>query len=498
MPPGRNDPCPCNSGRKYKHCCLAAASAEVLAPEVLLWRRMRRVLEGFPEQMLAFVLRTYGDEAVDEAWGEFTLWNAAYGSFDFASPYIPVFLPWMYHRWARDAGETDITDAALHGLTPTRTYLTRKGRSLDTLQRTYLEACLNAPMSFHEVLDCDPGQGMRLRDVFTGATHSVMESSASHSLDRGDVLYAQVVEVQGICMLEACSSVVIPPQRKIELIQLRRELQKGLGSESRAIDIEDREDILRECYLRMADEVLNPRPPMLQNTDGDPLALQRLQFDIVSPALTFERLKHLEVTQSESELRERAEHDASGALQRVRFTWSRHGNAVHAGWDNTILGHIEIDRQCLTLEVNSDRRADEGKRLIEQTLGDAARYRHTTALPIDDVGVTRIANNSALPTAFSAPDPMQAPETQAHMAAFMAQHIDTWPEQSLPALDGRTPLEAIRDADGREMVEALVQLFERNPAYSHDPTLIPHLRARLGLAGSAVDDARVSTRSAPV
>ncbi|PTB17092.1 hypothetical protein C9I57_30045 [Trinickia symbiotica] len=23
--PGRNDPCPCGSGKKYKHCCLNAA-----------------------------------------------------------------------------------------------------------------------------------------------------------------------------------------------------------------------------------------------------------------------------------------------------------------------------------------------------------------------------------------------------------------------------------------------------------------------------------------
>lgn len=26
-PPGRNDPCPCGSGRKYKHCCLAKDEA---------------------------------------------------------------------------------------------------------------------------------------------------------------------------------------------------------------------------------------------------------------------------------------------------------------------------------------------------------------------------------------------------------------------------------------------------------------------------------------
>ena len=489
MPTGRNDPCPCSSGRKYKHCCLASASAEALAPELVLWRRLRRVLEGVPERMFEFLVRIYGDSAVDEAWGAFTLWDETYGAFDYESPFLPVFLPWAYHRWSPDAAETDITDATLLGQAPTRTYLKRKGRNLDPLQREFLEACLSTPLGFHEVLDCDPGKGMRLRDMFTGAAHSVLESSASQSLQVGDVLYAQVVRIQGICLLEACSSVIIPPQRKIELIQLRRELQQGMGAGSRTMDDKDREDILRERYLRMADEALNPRPPILLNTDGDALAPQRLLFDIDSPEFAFERLMHLETSQSESELREHMEHDANGALQSVRFTWSRHGNAQHADWDNTLLGHIQIDGQRLTLEVNSNRRADEGGRLIAQALGDAARYISTTAQPLEDVGALREANNSVLPAAFPAPDPMQAPEIQTYLAAFMVKQVDAWPEQSLPALDGRTPLEAIRDADGREMVEAMVQQFERTPTYTQDPTLIPRLRARLGL-GISSDDAR--------
>lgn len=31
MKPGRNDPCPCGSGKKYKHCCYAKDSAELAA-----------------------------------------------------------------------------------------------------------------------------------------------------------------------------------------------------------------------------------------------------------------------------------------------------------------------------------------------------------------------------------------------------------------------------------------------------------------------------------
>jgi len=35
MKPGRNDPCPCGSGEKYKHCCGRVAAAAVSAPQML-------------------------------------------------------------------------------------------------------------------------------------------------------------------------------------------------------------------------------------------------------------------------------------------------------------------------------------------------------------------------------------------------------------------------------------------------------------------------------
>jgi hypothetical protein len=66
---GRNDPCPCGSGKKYKHCCLNAGNAQVAAPQVaaptdLTWRRMRGLLDGFPNEMLRFTKQAYGASAV--------------------------------------------------------------------------------------------------------------------------------------------------------------------------------------------------------------------------------------------------------------------------------------------------------------------------------------------------------------------------------------------------------------------------------------------------
>ena len=59
------------------------------------------------------------------------------------------------------------------------------------------------------------------------------------------------------------------------------------------------------------------------------------------------------------------------------------------------------------------------------------------------------------------------------------------PEDKLPALNGKTPLQAVKTRDGKEMVEALLMKFERSGKDSNpplDPAIIAELRERLGLA----------------
>ena len=51
---GRNDPCPCGSGKKFKKCCLAKNEAA----------RPRRVTVGTPEHFIT-ALRPELDDAVD-------------------------------------------------------------------------------------------------------------------------------------------------------------------------------------------------------------------------------------------------------------------------------------------------------------------------------------------------------------------------------------------------------------------------------------------------
>ena len=125
MKPGRNDPCPCGSGKKYKHCCLNAGSVPATAPAHLTWRRLRALLDGYPTEMLRFIKEAYGPLAMHEAWDEFTGHDDR--EFDPHTPLMQLFMPWFFHCWAPDPIDTEVVKESPHGVIPTAAYLSTKG-----------------------------------------------------------------------------------------------------------------------------------------------------------------------------------------------------------------------------------------------------------------------------------------------------------------------------------------------------------------------------------
>ena len=478
----RNAPCPCGSGKKYKHCCHAVDTAQEDSPDLLTWRRVRRALDGYVPRMLTFVVDVYGRDAIHEAWHEFNAFEEDADEFDPDTPHIQLFMPWFFHCWAPDAHDTTVEDVSLLDRSPTTEYLARRGRSLEPALRAYLTACASTPLSFYEVMSRQPDRGFTAHDILTGEEFAVLERSASATLAVNDIVFAQIVRVDGIAMLEACPPFGIPPINKIAILDLRDKMLRGAErvtvDELRDYDIE-----LRDLYLSMADAVHYPELPQLQNTDGHVLSPQQLIFDIDSIDTCFEVLKSLAHDSTDDELLESAQRDRAGALKRVRFDWSKAGNARNPGWNNTVLGSIDISRKRLTCVVNSDERAEELRGLIEARLGSGVRYRLTNMQSIE--AAMAKGQGRSKPSEAERADRyrlQQEPAVVAEIQRLMAAHYDTWPSHPLPALGGQTPEQAVRDATGREKVEALLRQMERGAAQrAQDPQILLSVRERLGL-----------------
>jgi hypothetical protein len=473
---GRNDPCPCGSGRKHKQCCLAAASG----PTDLLWHRLRQVIDPLVADLLTFSRGEYGDALIEEAWEEFALEENAQ-PFSPETVHMPVFIPWFLFEWLPDPAATAVPVDLLDEF-PIAAGFLRRARRIQPLLAQYIQACLETPFSFLEVVAITPGTGFQLRNVLTGGEHEVTERSASQGCRVGDILFAKTVTVDHLTVLDGCGPALIPPVEKPAIIALRRQLRRGRRSVTDGI-VRDFDIEVREVYLEITDRLLNPRPPRLQNTDGEVLSFHRVTWEIPSARAAFDALAPVAQGTEGVELPDDATYSATGELETVDFSWLREGNAKHRSWTNTVLGTFRINGRRLTVEVNSKERARLARLLVDDAM-PAAVYRGTVVESID----AALTAHRATPPAERAARDREAeelhrdPALQKHMTEFLRQHCRGWIDSSLPALGGKTPRQAMRTRDGREMVEALLVGLERqgdSELMPLDPSILAEVRATL-------------------
>lgn len=480
---GRNDSCPCGSGKKYKQCCLKEKTSN--PPEDVLWHRLRQVLDGLPIDLLKFSQSYYGPAGIHEAWDEFTGWQEI--PFESDTPHMPVFMPWFFHDWLPDI-DTEVFSGAddIDVVTLAQAYVQKKGKRLDPLLVRYIEQCALSAFCFFDVVSCQPGYGMVLRDIFTGEVINVSERSASQHAKPNDILFGKVVQIDHVALLEACAPVLIPPFNKAPVLALCKQLQTSgrelIAEELRFYDLE-----MFEIYHGIVDQLLNPALPELQNTDGDTFLPHKIYYDINSPRETFDALSHLCIMASADELLADATFNSDGVLCKIEFAWQKKGNKLHQSWDNTIMGHIEINDRIMIAEVNSERRAKQFNTMMKKLLGDKARYK-TSVIQSPYPAMEQVKQNK-----LSAADKKQQqesddfskqPELQQHLVDHMRAYYQSWPDTKIPLLNNKTPKQAVKTADGKEMVEALLAQIERGPInidpQSHSAMLM-ELRTTLGI-----------------
>lgn len=491
---GRNDPCPCASGKKYKHCCLNAQVVPSAADRA--WKQQLEASDELTDAMLRFAKREFPDDFAD-AWDDFnqTPFSKPIGE---DTQEVQIFMPWFLFDWdpdrpspmrrprggtARNAPPTEMGMVA-------RAFLEKKAGGLFELEQEIFEQATSQPVSFYDVVLAEPGERLVLRDILIGGETEVIERKASQVLQAGDVCYAQIWRLPEVNTLGRSAPIRIPPSRKVEIIGLRAKLRKKIARKNRELTAEDivrhAEDV-REVYLDIRDD-LRTRP-RLTNTDGDDLLYHTMTFEVGSAQVAFDALASLAWGTSKEELWETAELDPDGTLRSIEIVWARGGNAKFETWDNTILGRLEITGRTLVAEVNSRQRAETLRREIERRLGILVTHRRTVSKTPEEMvksGKNRLdAAKDERSGAVSALSSAIDPELQREAEAQMQRQVEAWVHQKVPALGNLTPLQAVKHPDGREMVEALLLEWERRlmlqPKEFFRPDLGP-LRESLNLA----------------
>jgi hypothetical protein len=452
---GRNDPCPCGSGKKHKHCCLKAAQPSDDSP----WTRQRVASGRLAQEMMSFARRSFANDVLD-AWLDFNQEDSPIPLQDDIEE-GQIFMPYFLFDWDPEApsrrrgGQTGMGKVA-------QTFVSMMGSRLPALESLILEQATTQPLSFYEVIRCDPGERLLLRDVLIGGETEVIERTASEQLRPGDLSYGQLCKLPEVTTLGRLAPLRISPRHKAAIVGLRGKLQKKIARHQRELQASDliryREDI-RTAYLNIRDAMRTP--PRLTNTDGDPFVFHTLTFRVGSAHAGFEALAPLARGISKKELLGNAKLDDDGTLLSVEIPWLKQGNRTHKDWENTVLGHIKIFGRSLVADVNSEKRAAKIRHEIEKRLGILVVHQRTvTQSPEALLNKQKRAGTAAGPE-MSSEGISPPPEENEQMQAEFQRRVENWIFQKVPALGGRTPLEAVGDPDGKEIVESLLLDWEQ-------------------------------------
>jgi len=451
---GRNDPCPCGSGKKYKKCHLDADTRrQVPSPSSFVSPSPSPSLSLLDrDQRLAGTIARWAGRAFGAEWME--------AKTPFADPEVAweLFAQWtVYIQGLRQRPVVD------H-------FLEERGDRLSAEDRDWLASQKRAWLSVWEAESIDPGVGMRMRDLLTGEVRDVVEASASRMLVVRASLLGRVVDHAGVSVLCGIHPFPLPPRESAEVVaRARKRLRrKSAVPVDRLRDsafagrlIGDWEDV---CGVYRDREFV---PPTVQNTDGDPLLLttDHFEFDRQARRRIEAALAGIDGVVSPGA------GDPPGA-----YSFTRKGNAVHSGWESTTVAFVRVADGRLTAETDSIQRADAIRVCLEDTCGDLLRHRareHTDPSSAADAarGDGGVADEND-------------PELQRLGRLFKEQHYAAWPDQPLPALGGETPRRAVRTAAGREQVSLLLKDLEhfegKLPEAERFDTNI--LRRKLGMA----------------
>jgi hypothetical protein len=486
--PGRNDPCPCGSGKKYKHCCLNAQAGDDVAR-----MRIRRAEGRIVDLMLTYLLEQWGKDFFHEAWREFFLWDDVPDDITGTQEFESMFLPWVTTLFVpepedvlRDDDEPvpsartkpwPVEPVVLHWLNAERTQVSDD-------ERAWIHAACRSPMSAFVAESVDPGRSIDLKDILTGRRFHVLEASASRTIQRNDVAFSRVVTMGETSVMFGMAPWRMGPEWHAPIIDFRESTRKG-GLMTRD-DLEDFGMEIRELYLDIADQILNPAPPRLSNTDGDPLVPTTLTFKVDGSVETVAQrltpLGRITGDEPDDELFEDVERDDAGVMTSAVLSWKRAGNKKNTHWTNTILGTLRLKPGQLVVEVNSEKRAKNCAREIKKLLGPGAVLVSTEVV---DLAEELAKRRRSPPEAGldAVPKESDDPELLAVEEALFRQHMEAWVDTKVPALGNKTPRVVARTALGRERLAALISSFETGQVerLPNGHAILDELRATLGL-----------------
>ena len=428
---GRNEPCPCGSGRKYKHCCGNGESPS----KALVASRTR---DSALAKLLTFAFHPAFDS--DHAIAEVQFWGNL-----IRDPSNPDF------EWILDSEDATIKyntwflfdwDSEESG-TVVDLFLEEAAAGLTPAEREFLQRLSEAPLRLYEVESVKPGEGAYLIDLWTSTRLFVIERTATEQIVAWDLIGARVApDGMGGNVFEG-GLYLYPMEAKDEVLRhfrrVYRRHHRKYPLDTASTFFRKHGVVFHHLWLSL---VAFPEPPEIVTSDGDPLVFCRSVFHTDEP-------------------------EAVDALVRSQ-PQIRVGEDGMLGWtegegaEEHEVGTWSIDGRRVTFETTSKERAARARAWLEAIAGSRVRYRATGLETIEQTFNELRRRRPEDPVPFTRQEP--AAEEDGAVRELYDRHYHDWLDRPVQALANRTPRAAARSRLWRGKVVELLKGMENMSA----------------------------------
>jgi hypothetical protein len=447
---GRNDPCPCGSGQKYKKCCLVQHN---------LFASRRREEEQAIQTALSWLEQNYPDEIGEAVHYDFMDEpdEESIDAIDSLSPRLEQAISVNIDEWLLADGELDINGKDIKA---NELILSKGGPLLSAHGREWIEELGKRPLSLYEVRDVIKGEGLIVADMVNPDQKPVhiREKAATDFLVPWDTFGARLVWQDDSFVM---SGAVYPLERETALdclAEINSEIEHEKGDPTLVRFI-----ITHTIIDYWLDSILEtkPLPELVDISTGDKILLTTDHYKVSS----WDELERILEAQD----------DVDGDCEEGWNLFTE----LEDGRCRSRASLIQKEQSTLEVFCRTPRLADEARIWLESIAGALITYKIRDI--VDPRSEKARASAKPLP---EADIPQEVQRQIIHQ--YLAKHYETWPEIALPALEGKSPLEAVKIKQLRPAVIELLKSIDQLEAHRIDqtggePFDVSFLWERLGL-----------------
>ena len=420
---GRNDPCPCGSGRKFKKCCLnksgAIAQAYQAAERSSALAKLMRfaALSRFNEMHRA---------ALALFWGEW-LSREPDPELENVMTLEPVEI--AYNSWF--AFDFDYSG----GRRMLEIFIDSEAGKLGSGEVNYLQGMRGSHLRLYEILDVKSDQGFEVRDLWDDRRFYVRERAGTRQIVAWDLVVARIgLGETGETVFETLPY-VFPAAHKEDLL-------RGLRKAHRVFTREYGGKSLSEFFKTMApvfhklwlEHVALPPRPKIMTGDGEPFIFARVIFDLLD---------------REAAIRSLADRDDIVDHGDGSYVWLEPAGAFQRS-----VGTMSFEEKRVVFETTSQKRAEKARDELPALFGTTVRFR---VISYEDVeqAIKRAPQTTK-------PKEPNMPIDAQHkiLGEYYENHYRKWLDEPVPALGNRTPRQAAKLKTVRPKLIALLKDFE--------------------------------------